>query len=50
MEYKNFYKLLFKFRMITPIWEYELKLIENEMDNSDKDNSILYLFQPNRQG
>ena len=41
MEYKNFYNLLFKYRMITPIWEYELKLIENEMNNSDKDNYLI---------
>ena len=41
MEYKDFYKLLSKYRMITPIWEYELELIKNEMDKSDKDNYLI---------
>ena len=41
MGYKDFYKLLSKYRMITPIWEYELELIKNKMDNSDKDNYLI---------
>ena len=32
MSYKDFYDKLIEYRMITPIWEYELRLIYDEMN------------------
>ncbi len=37
MSYKDFYDKLIEYRMITPIWEYELRLIYDEMNVIDKD-------------
>lgn len=38
ISYKSFYKFLLDSRLITPIWEYILEIIENEIiDNKDKE-------------
>ena len=38
MDYKKFYSLLAKNGLISPIWEYVLSLVENEIkDREDKD-------------
>ena len=44
MDYLYFYKLLFNNHLITPIWEYELRLIETELKDNKNKNEYLILF------
>lgn len=39
--YKLFYSLLLKNRLITPIWEYILDMFEKEIDDNDKDYYLI---------
>ena len=43
MKYTEFYKLLNKYLLITPIWYYELELIDKELE-SDSNDDYLNLF------
>ena len=45
LEYNKYYELLLKYRMITPIWKYELDLIKDELKASNSDiDGYLNLF------
>lgn len=43
-DYLYFYNLLLKNRLITPIWQYELKLLDLELDSEKNKNEYLILF------
>ena len=40
-DYNEFVELLLKYQMITPIWKYELDLIEKELDDNNKYNYLI---------
>ena len=44
VNYKQFYQLLSKIKVISPIWEYILDLIENEIKQVNDHNEYLVLF------
>ena len=44
MKYLDFYNLLFKYRLITPIWKYELELINNEFNCNDECLNLFSIY------
>ena len=44
MNYQEFYKLLSNNRLIAPIWEFELDLVNNEIKENKKKEDLLFLI------
>lgn len=44
INFKDFYNLLFKFKLINPIWDYILEIIDNEIKDKENKDEYLIIF------